>query len=168
MTDSVSYMLNSATTQILGSMSSILNKAAAHAKAVGVDEGVFLNARLYPDMLTMKRQVQMVCDMVARGAARLSGADIPSFPDVEETFAELITRLEATQAYVSGIDAAALDANARVVLQIPMGPQTLPMEGRQYLSSFVLPNLHFHAATAYGLLRHQGVSLSKRDFLMPG
>lgn len=168
MTDSVSYMLNSAATQMLGSMSSILSKAADHAKTVEVEEGVFLNARLYPDMLTMKRQVQMMCDMVARGGARLAGAEIPSFPDVEETFAELIARLEATLAYVKGLDAAAMDANENVVLQIPMGPQKLPMEGRRYLSGFVLPNLHFHAATAYGLLRHQGVALSKRDFLVPG
>ena len=43
---------------------------------------------------------------------------------------------------------------------------TVNWEGRQYLSTFVLPNLHFHASIAFALLRHQGVEIGKRDFLM--
>jgi uncharacterized protein len=30
---------------------------------------------------------------------------------------------------------------------------------------YVLPNVYFHATTAYALLRHAGVEIGKRDFL---
>lgn len=38
-------------------------------------------------------------------------------------------------------------------------------KGIQYLLGFELPNFHFHVATAYGILRHNGVELGKRDFI---
>lgn len=167
MSDTVSYILKSSTAQTIGALKSILGKAAAHAADVKVDESVFLSARLYPDMFPVTRQVQIACDTVARGAARLAGLDMPSFPDTETTIAELIARCEKTLAYVEGVESAAIDATERTTLQIPIGQATMPMEGRQYLQSFVLPNLHFHAAIAYGLLRSQGVVLGKRDYLMP-
>ena len=38
-------------------------------------------------------------------------------------------------------------------------------DGRTYLLHFALPNVYFHATTAYALLRHAGVELGKADFL---
>lgn len=168
MSDTVSYILKSSANQTLGALASVLAKAKAHAETTKVDEANFISARLYPDMHALPKQVQIGCDITARGAARLAGLDMPSFPDTETTFDELIARCHTALDFVNGVDDAAIDANEKVVLQIPMGPDTMPMEGRQYLSSFILPNLHFHAAIAYGLLRHQGVVLGKRDFLVPG
>ena len=168
MSDTVSSILKSSVTQTLGALASCLAKGKAHAEAMKVDGPVLLAARLYSDMHPLTRQVQIACDGAARGAARLSGAELPSFPDTETTFDELIARCKSAIAFVDGADSAAMDANEREVLQIPMGDNTMAMEGRDYLSRFILPNLHFHAATAYGLLRHQGVALGKRDFLVPG
>lgn len=168
MSEAIAFILKSSTQQTLGALEGILGKARAHAEAKGLDEKVMLGARLYPDMFPMGRQVQIACDVVARGAARLAGLDMPSFPDTEETFAEFIARCGAAKTYVAGVSDSAIDANARKTLNIPVGQNTMPMEGRAYLSGFILPNLHFHAAIAYGLLRHQGVELGKRDFLMPG
>lgn len=167
MSDAISYMLKTSATQTLGAMASILRKAADHAVATEVDESVFLNHRLSPDMFPLTRQIQIMTDTVARGGARLAGLDMPSTPDTETSFAQLIARCHDRLAYVMDLDDAAIDANARVKLEIPLGPMTVNWEGRQYLATFVLPNLHFHAATAYGLLRAQGVKIGKRDFLMP-
>ncbi len=167
MADTTSFVFKSSTHQTLGALKGCLKKAKAHALASDVDETIYLNARLFPDMLDAKRQVQIACDTVARGASRMAGGDIPSFPDTETTFDQLIARCDAALAHVNAIDDVAINANARVTLQIPMGPDTMPMEGRQYLSSFILPNLHFHAAMFYGLMRQQGVVLGKRDFLVP-
>lgn len=167
MTDTVSYILKSSTNQTLGALKSILGKASAYIAEKSFDEKVVIGARLYPDMLDFTRQIQIASDTVARGAARLAGLDMPSFPDTETTIAELVERCSKAIDYVNGVDNAAIDANARVTLQIPIGQATMPMEGRQYLSTFILPNLHFHAAIAYGLLRHQGLQIGKRDFLMP-
>lgn len=167
MSETISYMLKSSATQTLGAMASILQKAADHASAVDVDEAVYLNHRLAPDMFPLTRQIQIMTDTVARGGARLAGLEMPETPDTETSFAELIARCHDRLAYIEGMDDTALDANERVELEIPLGPMTVNWEGRQYLTTFVLPNLHFHAATAYGLLRAQGVKIGKRDFLMP-
>jgi len=167
MSETISYMLKTSTTQTLGAMASILQKAADHAVKVEVDEAVYLNHRLAPDMFPLTRQIQIMTDSVARGGARLAGLEMPETPDTETSFAELIARCNDRLAYVQGLDDAALDANERVEMEIPLGPMTMNWEGRQYLTTFILPNLHFHAATAYGLLRAQGLSIGKRDFLMP-
>lgn len=167
MSDTISYMLKTSATQTLGAMASILQKGANHAATAEVDESVFLNHRLAPDMFPLTRQIQIMTDTVARGGARLAGLDMPSTPDTETSFAQLIARCHDRLAYVMGLDDAVMDANERVVLEIPLGPMTVNWEGRQYLATFVLPNLHFHAATAYGLLRAQGIKIGKRDFLMP-
>jgi len=167
MSETISYMLKTSATQTLGAMASILQKAADHAVAAEVEEAVYLNHRLAPDMFPLTRQIQIMTDTVARGGARLAGLEMPETPDTETSFAQLITRCHDRLAYVQDLDDAALDANERVTLEIPLGPMTVNWEGRQYLTTFVLPNLHFHAATAYGLLRAQGVKIGKRDFLMP-
>lgn len=167
MSDTVSYILKSSTTQTIGAMRTILGKAADYAASINADESVLLSARLYPNMLPATRQVQIACDTVARGAARLAGLDMPSFPDTETTIAELIDRCTRAIEYVEHVDSAKIDANERVTLDIPIGSATMPMEGRQYLSTFVLPNLHFHASILYALLRMQGMDIGKRDFLMP-
>jgi len=44
--------------RMLGNLSAILDKLAAHAEAKKIDPAVFLNARLYPDMFPFTRQVQ--------------------------------------------------------------------------------------------------------------
>lgn len=168
MGETISYMLKTSATQTLGAMASVLQKAADHATATEVDEAVFLQYRLAPDMFPMVRQIQIMTDTVARGGARLAGLEMPETPDTETSFAELIVRCNDRLAYVQGLDDAALNASETTVLEIPLGPMTVNWEGRQYLATFVLPNLHFHAAIAYGLLRAQGVTLGKRDFLMPG
>jgi uncharacterized protein len=167
MTTTVSYMLKSSTTQTLGALKGILAKGQSHAGAIKCEEAAMLAQRLFPDMFALPRQVQIACDTVARGASRLAELDAPSFPDTEQTFAELIDRCQKAIDYVNSVDDAKIDATASKTLQIPMGQVTMPMTGQVYLSSFILTNLHFHAAMAYGLLRMQGVPIGKRDYLIP-
>ncbi len=167
MTTTVSYILKASTNQTLGALKGLLAKGKAHAAAIKCEEDAILAQRLSPDMDALPRQVQIACDTVARGAARLAGLEMPSFPDTEQTFDELLARCDKAIAYVNGIDDAKIDATASTTLEIPMGPATMSMTGAQYLQSFVLTNLHFHAAIAYALLRSQGVPIGKRDYLVP-
>ena len=163
----LSQILKSAAGQTLPAMASVLAKASSQLAERKVAEEVLLGSRLYPDMFALARQVQVATDMIARGAARLAGVDFLSLPDNETSFADLIARCERANAFVQGLSDEALNANEDTILQIPMGPDTtMPMPGISYLQSFVLPNFYFHAATAYGILRHNGVVLGKRDFLM--
>lgn len=166
-TTTVSHILKASTHQTLGALKGILTKGEAYARKLNVEDRVILTHRLYPDMFDLTRQVQIACDTVVRGAARLAGVDIPEFPDTEQTFAELIARCEKAIAYVNSVDSAKIDANTNVTLQIPMGANAMPMEGQAYLSGFILTNLHFHAAIAYALLRQQGLAIGKRDYLVP-
>lgn len=167
MTTTVSYILKASTNQTLGALKGILAKGKAHAASIKCEENALLSQRLAPDMYPLPRQIQIACDTAARGAARLAEIDMPSFPDTEQTFDELIARCDKAIAYVNGIDDAKIDATAARTLEIPMGPATMQMTGAQYLQSFVLTNLHFHAAIAYALLRTQGVQIGKRDYLVP-
>lgn len=149
----------------LDNLAAVLRLGDAHATAKGLDPLVLSGARLYPDMFPLSRQVQIACDMVKGGAARLAGIEPPPRPDTEKTFGELIERIEWTQAFLRRFDADQIDGSEDrpVTMRTPFGE--LHFSGQQYLLNFVLPNLYFHATTTYNLLRHSGVELGKRDFL---
>ncbi len=164
----ISQVLKTTTGQTLGALKGVLAKAQAHAEAIGVEDSVFLNARLAPDMFPMVRQVQIATDVSARGASRLAGNDMPDLPDTETTFAQLIERCDKAIAHTMATSDEAINANAETVLDIPAGKdKTMPMTGTAYTLSFIVTNMNFHATTAYALLRHQGVPLGKRDYLVP-
>lgn len=149
----------------LENLAAVLAKGAAHVEARKIDPVALLGARLYPDMFAFSRQVQIACDMVKGGAARLAGMAPPPREDNEKSFAELIERVNWTIAFLKSVPANAIDGSEErpIVLKTPFGE--LNFKGQQYLTAFVLPNLYFHSATAYNILRHNGVELGKRDFL---
>ena len=150
----------------LNALSVILDKAEAHAEAKKIDPTVLLNARLFPDMFPLTRQVQIACDQAKNGAARLAGLEPPKHEDNEKTFAELKARIAKALAYVKTLDAKAIDAAADRQVTFPLGPNNKGhMKGADFLNHFVLPNFYFHLTTAYDILRHCGVEIGKRDFL---
>jgi len=150
----------------LNALSVILDKAEAHAEAKKIDPTVLLNARLFPDMFPLTRQVQIACDQAKNGAARLAGLEPPKYEDNEKTFAELKARIAKALAYVKTLDAKAIDAGAERQVTFPLGHNnTGHMKGADYLNHFVLPNFYFHLTTAYDILRHCGLEVGKRDFL---
>ena len=143
----------------------ILEKGAADAEARKIDPTVLINSRLYPDMLPLSKQVQIVSDIARRGAARLAGLEAPAMADNETTFAELIERLKKTNAFLATLTPAQIDGSETKAIALPIGKETMNFEGLPYLLSFVLPNVYFHVTTAYNILRHSGVKLGKLDFL---
>src|SRR5258705_8722818 len=152
--------------QILGSLTGILTKAEAHCKAKNIQPDVVLGAGLYPDMLPLTKQIQFVCDFAGKSCARLTRSEVPSTPDTEKTFDELKARLASTIDYVKTFKPEAFEgAEGRDVIFPVGGSNTMTLKGRQFLNHFALPNFYFHAATAHGILRHNGVEIGKRDFL---
>src|SRR5262245_29557330 len=150
----------------LNTLSALLDKAETYAEAKGVDPTVLLNARLFPNMFALTRQVQSACDAAKNGGARLAGIDPPSHEDNEKTIAELQARIAKTVAFVKTLDAGKIDASAEREITFPLGPNHKGhMSGVDYLNHFVLPNFYFHLTTAYDILRHCGVEIGKRDFL---
>jgi hypothetical protein len=151
--------------QTLRALKAILGKAQAHCDARKIDPNAFLQSRLFPDMFPLTRQVQIACDMAKGAAARLAGADVPSWADTETTFAELQARVDQTIAYLASFSAEQIDGSEARPISIPLRDRTVEFDGQTYLTTWVLPNFHFHVTTAYNLLRHGGVEIGKRDFL---
>jgi len=150
----------------LTALSAFLAKAEAFAKDKSIDPDVLLNARLHPTMYPLKRQVQAACDAAVRGSARFAQLDMPSFPDTENTFAELQTRIEKVLNNIKAIDPAKFAGAETREITFPAGPSaTRTLSGQHYLNHMALPNFFFHCTTAYDILRHNGVELGKRDFL---
>ena len=149
----------------LGALSVIMAKAEAHCAAHNIKPEALLTFRLFPDMFPFTRQVQLTCDFGARAAARLAGAEPQGFPDTETSFAELQARIAAARAYMASFPASAYDGAAARDVTIKMRGQDVTMKGQAYLCSYSLPQFHFHATTAYNILRHNGVALGKADYM---
>jgi uncharacterized protein len=149
----------------LRNLSAMLDKAQAHCDAKKIDPLALTGARLYPDMFAFARQVQVACDTAKGAMARLAGVEIPKYEDTEKTFEELKARIARTVAFVETFKPAQIDGTDDKDYVIKLGPREMQWKGMQYLLGFALPNFYFHAATAYDILRHNGVELVKRDFI---
>lgn len=152
-------------TSFLTNLQSILQKAQQHVSEHKLDEAALLQARLFPDMFPFVRQVQIACDAAKGGVARLAGVEIPKFPDVETSFAELISRVEQTRAFVASVPVQAFESSAERQIVLQFGDWRREFNGAEFLRTWSLPNFYFHITTAYGLLRHNGVALGKMDYL---
>src|SRR6202171_4466353 len=108
--------------QILNSFSAILTKAEAHCKAKNIQPDVLLGARLYPDMLPLSKQIQLVCDFAGKSCARLTQSEVPSTPDTEKTFDELKQRLAKTIDYVKAFKPAQFEGAESRDVSFPLGP----------------------------------------------
>jgi hypothetical protein len=152
-------------THTLKNLSAVLDKAQAHCDAKKIDPLVLTGARLYPDMFAFARQVQVSCDTAKGALARLAAVEIPKHEDTEKTFEELKARISKTLAFIETFKPAQIDGTEDKDYVIKLGPREVQWKGMQYLLGFALPNFYFHAATAYDILRHNGVELVKRDFI---
>jgi hypothetical protein len=149
----------------LDNLSVFIDKAAAFAEQKKFDSKVLAEVRIFPDMLPFTAQVQIACDTAKGAAARLAGVDVPKHEDTEKTLAELKARILKTATFLKSIKPEQMqgDEHRPIILQFPQ--MTLKFTALSYLTDFVLPNFYFHLTTAYALLRHNGVELSKRDYL---
>ena len=153
------------TGRTLKALASILDKAATHCETRKIDPRTLLSYRMAPDMFDLKRQVQTVSDQAKGMAARLAGVPIPSFPDVEETFAELLERLTKTRDFLKSISESQLDGSETREIVLKLGGNEVTFTGRDYLFGFFMPNFYFHATATYTIVRHAGVEIGKRDFM---
>jgi hypothetical protein len=144
----------------------VLEKAAAHAEAKKIDPSVLIASRLYPDMFPLVKQVQIASDVAKIGTSRLAQVEPPKYEDNESTFADLIERLRKTIKHLETLKPAQFDDGSRMVT-FPTQGDSKTWPGSRYLYTRVLPNVFFHCATGYNILRHNGVELGKGDFLGP-
>jgi uncharacterized protein len=152
--------------QMLGGLKTVLAKAEAHAADKKIDPNALLQARLFPDMFSLLRQVQVATDFAKSVSARLAGVDVPKTEDNEQTFADLQARIGTVLAFIEGLDAKQFDAAPEREIVTQAGtPKEKRFTGQSYLLNYGLPHFFFHTTTAYSILRHNGVEVGEKDYI---
>ena len=149
----------------LEALSGVLDKAIAYAAERKIDHAVLLQARLFPDMLSLERQVRIACGHALRGTARLTGAEPAAVSGDATSLEDLKGWIAETLEIINGIDAALMDGMDDREITFPVGDRTQTLKGSDYLLHFSMPNFYFHVTTAYAILRHNGVVIGKGDFM---
>jgi len=149
----------------LTNLSSLLDKAAAHADARKLDGKFIADARLIVDMFPLKRQVQIACDTAKGAAARLAGVEMPAYEDNEATIPELKARIAKTLAFIDTVRPEQFEGKESQDIVLKFPSITMNFNGLSYLTTFVLPNFYFHVMAAYSILRANGVEVGKNDYL---
>lgn len=152
-------------TQMLKALRNVLSKAQRQAEAMKVAPEVLLQARLYPNMFPLVRQVQIATDFAKGASARLAGLEPPKYDDTEQTFEELQARIDRTLEFIGTLSPAQIDGQEGRTIELKVGGQPMTFQGQPYLVGFALPNFYFHVTTAYAILRHNGIDVGKRDFI---
>jgi len=151
--------------QTVRAVAGFLQRAAWHCAETGADPDDFVHARLFDDMAPFHFQIEALAHHCVWGMEAVkTGVFAPPaligaqpFTDLQAMIAEAVKALEAlTPDEVNGWAGKDLD------LQI--GPRRLAFTSETFILSFSLPNFHFHAVTAYDILRTRGVPIGKRDY----
>jgi hypothetical protein len=152
--------------QMLLALSDVLKKGEQYAEQRKFDSTTLLQARLFPDMLALVRQVQIACDFAKSVPSRIAGVEVAAYEDTEQSFAELQQRIAKTLALIDGFTATQLEGSAvkEVVLR-PGTPKEKKLSVEDYALKYGMPQFFFHVTTSYNILRHNGVEIGKKDFM---
>ena len=152
--------------QLLTAMKTMLAQVDAHVAAKSMQPDAYLQARLFPDMFPLVKQVQVAADFARGISARLAGVDVPAYEGNEKSFADLDTLLTRTLAFLDSLNAAQFDGSeTKEIVLRPGTPKEMKLSGQTYLANYGGPQFFFHATTAYAILRHNGIAIGKRDFM---
>ncbi|MFN7453036.1 MAG: DUF1993 family protein [Pseudobdellovibrionaceae bacterium] len=151
-------------TTSLKALKGILKKAHDFSQAKKIDFSVLLQTRLAPDQFAFVRQVQISTDIAKGCIARLTGLENPKFEDNETSYEQLITRIDRTLDFMKQAKPESFQGYETKVIEFPWNPG-MYLQGHDFLIQHALPNFFFHVATAYSILRANGVDLGKADFL---
>ncbi|KAG6018513.1 hypothetical protein E4U19_001300 [Claviceps sp. Clav32 group G5] len=150
------------TQEAVESLKSILKKGSEAPNAASLPE-----ARIFEDMLPLSFQVHFATDLAQKLVARASGTEPLTFENNLKTFDEFFDRIDKTLEVLAKADKDVINKRVDEIVTFGMGPKEGKLPTRHYLSGFILPNLFFHITTAYNIMRKEGVSLGKMEYLTP-
>ena len=166
MDDRALWMLAEAFPARLRTLSALLDKGAAFAEAQDLPFEALAQAQLAPDMFPLSRQVSIACRLSWEAVALLSGRERPAMEPLGDSLAELKARIEETLGKLESVGEGEFAGAAARRIVLPLqGEMSAEFSGAEFLRDWSLPNVYFHLATAYDILRHQGVPLGKADFM---
>jgi hypothetical protein len=158
------YQVVSQSSKSLKNIEVWLDKAEQFAAVKQFDVGVLLNGRLAPDMKPLTYQVQSACDYVKAAAAWLSGQTPPKHDDSEQTVDELRARIRKTVDFAESVAETQYKGAKDRKVSLSWAPGKV-ISGEDYLLQITIPNVYFHIAMTYAILRNGGVDVGKMDFL---
>jgi uncharacterized protein len=154
--------------QVLTGVAGFLDKGAAHCKANNIDLNGVVETRLAPDMLPFRFQVIAVAHHTLGAIQGVqAGLFKPPAGPMDQDYAGLQKLIADARTALQAISRDTVNALEGKDVIFQLGSNKLPFTVEGFLMSFSLPNLHFHATTAYDILRMKGVPLGKRDYLGP-
>src|SRR5580700_8461421 len=148
------YLMIAQCTKGLKNLEACLDKADRYATTNKFDVGVLVTSRLAPDMQPFIYQVQSACDYVKAAAAWLSGQAPPRHEDNEQTIDELRARIRKTVAFAESVGEAQYADASKSKVKLSWAPTGKVLDGEDYLLQLTIPNVYFHIAMAYAILRH--------------
>ncbi len=152
--------------QFLIALKAVLAQATAHAASKSIDPDALLQARLYPDMFPLVKQVHIAADFARGVTARLAGVDVPNYEGKEKSFADLEALLVRTLEFLDSVKSAQFEGSeTKEIVLRPGTPKEKKLNGQSYMANYGLPQFLFHVTTAYNILRHNGLEIGKRDFM---
>ncbi|MEO8299512.1 MAG: DUF1993 domain-containing protein [Burkholderiales bacterium] len=152
--------------QMLSAMKAVLAKAEAHATAHSIEPDAYLQARLFPDMFALLKQVQIAADFARGVCARLAGVAVPANEGQEKSFADLTAMLEESLLFLDSLQAAQFEGSEeREIVLRPGTPKEKKFGAQAYLAHYGLPQFFFHVTTVYAILRHNGIQIGKKDYM---
>jgi hypothetical protein len=151
--------------QTVRAVASFLDRAAKHCAETGADPDDFVDARLFNDMAPFHFQIEAAAHHSVWGVeAMMTGAFTPPPLVGSAPFADLQAMIAEAEAALEAFTPDAINGCAGKALDLQIGPRRLAFTAETFLLSFALPNFHFHAVTAYDILRTRGVPIGKRDY----
>jgi len=151
--------------KMLTNTSAILKKAEAYAKIKEIEPKALLEARLFPNMFNLIKQIQIATDQVRHGFGRIAGIELLKLDDSENSFADLQNRIKQTIKYLNKIKPEHLKGTEQKQIKFSIRDKNFEFKAEDYITTWIVPNFYFHIMTAYNLLRHNGVEIGKKDYL---
>lgn len=142
----------------------LLDRAEAQFRTEGRNVSDLAGLRLASDMNPLPAQIASALDNAVGAAARLRGlphAEVTGLETLEAVRAALAQALAELDALTPGDFEGAEDRE--IILPSAKGARHFPAV--DYVLNLALPNVQFHTAIVYALLRAEGLDIGKRDFL---
>jgi len=152
--------------QILPQVARLIDKAEAHCGENGLADEALTLASLAPDMWPFAKQISYVV-LSSAGAVEAvrTGLTGPDLEPPATTFAPLRQAVADAVAVLQAVQPGEIEGAAQRDVVFTFSTNRMEYVAEDFLLSFCLPNFFFHAATAYGVLRANGLNIGKRDFL---
>lgn len=153
-------------TQITRAVGGLVDKAEAHCAENGLDPATLIEARIIDDMWPLHYQIQSLRmhSLYAIDSVR-GGLFTPHYDSEAPDFAGLRAIIETTLAGLGEVQEEELESFIGKPMRFEAGPYKLDFLAEEFLLSFSQPNFHFHATTAYDILRGKGLPIGKLDYL---